>query len=135
MPPHNGISHFVAGLSLIPLRVYYKDIPSDASMKSKLLKAMEIVKKQYDHYISNPNLPHLLPVQLALYPPRQPRAFDPYSSLMTNLGSVESFVKSKWEAGNTDNSPVIEVLDMAFGHRLGWQRLCVIFLCAGLPSS
>ena len=92
-------------------------------MKSKLLKAMEIVKKQYDHYLSNPNLPHLLPAQLALYPPRQPRAFDPHSSLITNLSSVEAFVKSKWSGDDREGKPVIDVLDMAFGHRLGWQRL------------
>lgn len=123
VPPHTGPSHFVAGLALVPLRVYYKDVHPSTSLKAQLLQAMEVIKKQYDYYTSNPNLAHLLPVQLALYPPRQPRAFDPYSSLMTNLGNVQSFVKSKWTDDNPDGEPAIKVLDMAFGHRLGWQRL------------
>lgn len=123
VPPHNSPSHFIAGLSLIPLRLYYKDVAFLTSPKSKLLKAMEIVQKQYDYYVTNPNLPHLLSVQLSQSPPRQSRTFDPHSSLMTNLGNIDSFIKSKWAAGRPEGPPIIEVLEMAMGNRLGWQRL------------
>lgn len=123
VPPHTGPSHFVAGLALVPLRVYYKDIDPLLSLKARLLQVMTIIKKQYDFYTSNPNLAHLLPVQLAISPPRQARTFDQYSSLMTNLGNVESFVKSKWTGDKKEGQPTVTVLDMAFGHRLGWKRL------------
>lgn len=42
---------------------------------------------------------------------------------MTNLGKIDSFIKAKWAAGRSEGPPIIEVLEMAMGNRLGWQRL------------
>ncbi len=106
---------------MVPIRVAYSDIPQGASRKQKLLAIMSTIKKQYDHFLENPNLPHLFPAQLALFPPRTASDFrNQHASILTNIGAVESYVNAGRLREAADAK--LDVVDLFVGHRLGWQR-------------
>ncbi|KIJ46657.1 hypothetical protein M422DRAFT_226621 [Sphaerobolus stellatus SS14] len=117
-------SHFVSGLCLVPISVPYSKINWQGSSKERLLSVMKMIKDQYDHFLENDNLPHVLPAQLTMYRPQQAGDFaNQHASIMTNIGRLESLVSSTYGSKGDNRLPVIEVTDMIFGHRLGWQRL------------
>ncbi|KAL5513580.1 hypothetical protein ACEPAH_3979 [Sanghuangporus vaninii] len=125
VPPHNGISHFVAGLTLVPLHVPYSRIDFSGNTREALISAMSIIKEQLDHFLANPNLPHVFPAQLAYFPPRLAKDIsNPHVSVTSNMGNVSLVLRSKTaEDSQGSGPPIIEVQDMVFGHRLTWQRI------------
>ncbi|KAJ6462319.1 hypothetical protein DFH09DRAFT_958987, partial [Mycena vulgaris] len=117
-------SHFISGLCTVPVRVPYSEALLQGSRRHHLLAIMDIIKMQYNHYVGNPNLPHLLSAQLALHPIREARVFrDPCTPLTSNIGRVETFLKSKWaESQTASEKPIVDVVSLSVGHRLGWKR-------------
>ncbi|KAJ7169079.1 hypothetical protein C8R43DRAFT_117025 [Mycena crocata] len=124
LPVHTGHSHFIAGLCTVPVQVPCSAALLQGPRRARILATMEIVKKQYDRYVGNPNLPHLLSAQLALRPIRGARIFrDPCTPLTSNVGRVESFLKSKWGPSQAPSEKaIITVTALSVGHRLGWKR-------------
>ncbi|KAJ6594259.1 hypothetical protein B0H19DRAFT_55552 [Mycena capillaripes] len=121
---HTGHSHFIAGLCTVPVQVPCSASLIQGSRRDRLLAIMDVVKTQYDRYISDPNLPHLISAQLALRPIREARVFrDPCTPVTSNIGRVETFLKSKWRVSqNPSEKPIVDVLALSVGHRLPWKR-------------
>ncbi|OCB91718.1 hypothetical protein A7U60_g1014 [Sanghuangporus baumii] len=131
VPPHNGLSHFIAGLCLVCLRVPYDSIPSSSPRREQLIAVMSQLKAQMDHYLENANLPHVMPAQLVNHPPRLAKDIsNPYVSITSNMGNISSLLKNKTSSDGKEM--IVEVADMVFGHRLPWKR--ILFHCWSLNS-
>lgn len=126
VPPHKSPSHFITGLIMFPIRVMYSSIPPPTTSKrERLLSLMSQIKPQYEAYLADKNTPHILPAMLALapeYPPRElPSTGTPDSSLMSNLGNLNSFVDCK--RISEKDGIVLEIEKFAIGLRLPWLHM------------
>ena len=96
---------------------------------------MRQVKEQYDAWLAEPCLAHLIaalapqiaPTKAAEQPPPGVRTFAP---TMTNVGRVENYVAPVWPRG-AGREAVIRVSEMHIACRMGsvWFTPCVCLFC------
>lgn len=84
------------------------------------------MKAQYDDYLTNPHLPHMLHAMLELFPP-PPKPWEwpnMNAPMMTNFGIVEQFLTLTPDSGK-DGKEVgpMDIIDMRFGHRIAYTRM------------
>ncbi|KAH9922555.1 hypothetical protein B0H21DRAFT_701472, partial [Amylocystis lapponica] len=120
VPPHNKKTHFISSLNVAPMKISYRDIPISATPQDRLLAAMQKFKDQYASYMENVHLPHLFAMQMFLTPPRVIKTGPNACPMIpTNLGIIEhSVAVTYYPDGDHDQLPVLDVLKIAFGHRL-----------------
>lgn len=108
-------------MALVPIRIGYKEIQeAGSSDKDRLLAAMKSIKSQYDQYLENPHLPHLIAALMKLDPPRVPNfAWNAHGTFITNLGVIEQTLPSSfYPDGDFSKDALYEVVDVIISHRV-----------------
>ncbi|KZV85694.1 hypothetical protein EXIGLDRAFT_653817 [Exidia glandulosa HHB12029] len=99
--------HFVSAMVLVPIVLHYRDVKL-LEGKERLVRAMEIMKEQYDGWKSSAHLPS---VALRWAPPSAP---NPYAGFFTNIGDIDAIMPKAWPDAERR---LIEVSDFVIGHR------------------
>ena len=133
-PPVDRRRHLVSCIVYTPYRVAYAPLAPLPPGKARLLAAMRQVKEQYDAWLAEPCLAHLIaalapqiaPTKAAEQPAPGVRTFAP---TMTNVGRVENYVAPVWPRDGTEKGgeAVIRVSEMHIACRMGsvWFTPCV----------
>ncbi|EMD33939.1 hypothetical protein CERSUDRAFT_117467 [Gelatoporia subvermispora B] len=119
-PQYSGKINFVSAFVLIPVSFHWKDVAAAVDDKARLLAAMQLDKAQYEEYLANPCLPHLMAQQMQLAPPRE-RMFigNPLAPILTNPGVIEDRVAPEWfDPSEPGKPPLFKIQDFHIHHRL-----------------
>ncbi|OCH85711.1 hypothetical protein OBBRIDRAFT_287727 [Obba rivulosa] len=120
VPQYTEKCHFVSAFVLVPVSFYWRDIADAEDDKARLLVAMRADKAQYDEYLANPCLPHLMAQQMELAPPRERMVIgNPLAPILTNPGIIENRIASEWSDTSDPGEPALfRVQDFHIHHRL-----------------
>ncbi|PIL29505.1 hypothetical protein GSI_08313 [Ganoderma sinense ZZ0214-1] len=118
--------HLVSCMVYTPYRILYAPL-APLTGKARLLAAMRQAKEQYDAWLAEPCLPHLIAALAPQISPNKPAQPPPpgrgvFAPTMTNVGRVENYVALGWPrgAGAGDSEEVVVRVDgMHIACRMG----------------
>ncbi|KAF7346244.1 hypothetical protein MSAN_01851400 [Mycena sanguinolenta] len=117
VPPYNAKNfQVISSHTLVPIQVKFKDIDWSDRPRERMLSLMKRLREEYNTFMTNPHLPHLMAAQVTLHPPRKPYiSLNPCSTTITNMGVIDQ--DFCLPPGNS-NEADLQVHSMSFGHRV-----------------
>ncbi len=133
--------HLVSCILLAPSRIDYSPLAAVPHGRARLLAAMRQAKAEYNWWLANPCLPHVLaelapriaPTVKATHAAAPPgSAPGMHAPTTTNVGRVEQFLAPVWPrdsdgTGGACGEAVIRVDEMHLACR--WCAPCVVVAC------
>ena len=106
-------------MTSVPIAVYYAPLVR-LTGKARLVAAMKQTKEQYDEWLANPCLPHMM-AELARLAPMKTAPPPTLATNMTNVGRVENYIAPVWPRDvKPGEVPVFRVEQMHLACRLNW---------------